>query len=75
MIFFFFQISRKNEMFRLLKRSAFIALWEKLTNMDEKGQQLYYEVLFLETLMAKVAKDYVDLSRMGSLIDIASFDG
>lgn len=62
-------------MFRLLKRSAFIALWEKLTNMDEKGQQLYYEVLFLETLMAKVAKDYVDLSRMGSLIDIASFDG
>lgn len=75
MIFFFFQISRKNEMFRLLKRSAFIALWEKLTNMDERGQQLYYEVLFLETLMAKVAKDYVDLSRMGSLIDIASFDG
>lgn len=62
-------------MFRLLKRSAFIALWEKLTNMDERGQQLYYEVLFLETLMAKVAKDYVDLSRMGSLIDIASFDG
>lgn len=75
MIFFFFQISRKNAMFRLLKRSAFIALWEKLTNMDERGQQLYYEVLFLETLMAKVAKDYVDLSRMGSLIDIASFDG